>query len=515
MIGFLQGVLRWTHTFTGSTLAQSQPLDKANDSFRLNPNQFMRSMIVLPALLGLALPCMAAKTPRELAQQVFPSVVMLVMHDAEGRTTSLGSGFFVRTNIIASNRHVTEGAVGGNAKIAGADKRLKIFEYIAVDEKHDLILLKVEDHSAPPLPVADSAAAAVGDSVYSVGNPRGLEGTFAPGAISGVRKVADGTLIQISAPISPGSSGGPIVDTTGKVIGVAVATLQGGQNLNFAIPSVYLSKLIQEATSPKPLKSLSVKAKSFLADLGDNPLEGVELGSFLWGQRSLLSGDFTVSLRNKLQEPIGNVFGLVIFHDPVGKPIDAATIRYSGAIYPGTARRVDGQVDASVRKLMIDREKLESRMQRWDAENASAKAEASKRDAKISELESQIDDLTTKMSQTDIALSDIERQISEIERQLVASEGDQESLLKEHRRLRAEKAKLDLQFNDLALLRDQIRKLKDELSIARRMEWVRRGLDGETKTRSDVLQAEAEGLEAPNTKLEFRIIAYEFVDSAQ
>ena len=118
----------------------------------------------------------------------------------------------------------------------------------------------------------------------------------------------------------------------------------------------------------------------------------------------------------------------------------------------------------------------------------AAQEEMAKRDAKISELEGQKDDLTRKMGDLNLALGDLEKQIAETERKLSASEGDREFLLAELNRLKAEKAALERQFSDLALLREQITKLKDELSIARRLEWIRRGLYGPEPKGTEKLQ---------------------------
>ena len=117
---------------------------------------------------------------------------------------------------------------------------------------------------------------------------------------------------------------------------------------------------------------------------------------------------------------------------------------------------------------------------------AKAAAEAAKeaiarRDAKISELEGQNDVLTKQMGDLNTAIAGLETRIQDTQKKLAATEGDRELLLKELKRLQAEKAELERQFNDLAALRDQVRKLKDELSIARRLEWIRRGLYGEEK----------------------------------
>jgi len=110
-----------------------------------------------------------------------------------------------------------------------------------------------------------------------------------------------------------------------------------------------------------------------------------------------------------------------------------------------------------------------------------AKDEIAKRDAKIADLEGKNDDLTKQMSDLNTSINNLESQIADTQKRLAASEGDREFLLKELKRLQAEKAELERKFNDLAVLRDQVRKLRDELSIARRLEWIRRGLYGSEK----------------------------------
>lgn len=124
------------------------------------------------------------------------------------------------------------------------------------------------------------------------------------------------------------------------------------------------------------------------------------------------------------------------------------------------------------------------------AAEASA-AEMAKRDARIAELQGQNDEMTTKMTELNTSLTGLEKLIADTEKKLAASEGDREFLMRELKRLQAEKAELEKQFNDLAVLREQVRKLKDELSIARRLEWIRRGIYG------TAAQKGAEGLVKP------------------
>ncbi|MBM3833475.1 MAG: hypothetical protein FJ403_09405 [Verrucomicrobia bacterium] len=108
----------------------------------------------------------------------------------------------------------------------------------------------------------------------------------------------------------------------------------------------------------------------------------------------------------------------------------------------------------------------------------AAKAEALKREEKIASLEAERDDLSKKMTELTSSISGLETRIAETQRRLDASEGDREFLLKELKRMQAEKAELERQFNDLALVREQVRRLRDELSLARRLEWIRKGLWG-------------------------------------
>jgi chromosome segregation ATPase len=107
-----------------------------------------------------------------------------------------------------------------------------------------------------------------------------------------------------------------------------------------------------------------------------------------------------------------------------------------------------------------------------------AAAEMGKRETRINELSGQNDTMLNSMADLNTSLKGLEKQIAETEQRLAASEGDREFLLGELKRLQTEKAELERQFNDLALVREQVRRLKDELSLAQRLEWIRRGIYG-------------------------------------
>ncbi len=126
-------------------------------------------------------------------------------------------------------------------------------------------------------------------------------------------------------------------------------------------------------------------------------------------------------------------------------------------------------------KLTAELARTQKEMQ---AAAEAAKAEIERRDAQITQLTTQTNALTLKMDDLTASIGRLGKQISDTERKLAASEGDREFLLKELKRLQVEKAELERQFNDLAVLRTQVAKLKEELSIARRLEWIRMGIYG-------------------------------------
>ena len=123
--------------------------------------------------------------------------------------------------------------------------------------------------------------------------------------------VGSDKLIQITAPLSPGSSGGPVLNGKGEVIGVSVLTIRNGQNLNFAIPANYLKTLVTKVGSAKPLaQAKPVKGqRSILTDFGNRSVEGVSGGKFKWDINYVgpVGGGFTFSLRNLLRENVTNV----------------------------------------------------------------------------------------------------------------------------------------------------------------------------------------------------------------
>ena len=177
------------------------------------------------------------------------SIVTILAYDNYEKVGS-ATGFVVdNTGIIATNNHVIESA-NPNVRfmVRFLDNKLVPVERVIVkDEENDLALLRIKKAGLSSVKLPQNRLASQGEDIYVIGSPFGLDLTISTGIVSGVRE--NGSLIQITAPISPGSSGSPVFNSVGEVIGVAVMLISGGQNLNFAIPSKYLHDLLQKANA--------------------------------------------------------------------------------------------------------------------------------------------------------------------------------------------------------------------------------------------------------------------------
>lgn len=177
---------------------------------------------------------------------------------------ALGSGFLVSSGgAIATNYHVI--AAGNVAVVKFANGTvLPVDGVLAIDKIHDLAIIKVHGKTFQTLTLGNSDEIQVGEEVVAIGNPLGLELTVSNGILSGVRMTKEeGKVLQTTAPISHGSSGGPLFNMFGEVVGVNTLYLEGAESLNFAIPvndvknllqnqSTQLQELPNEAITDKP-----------------------------------------------------------------------------------------------------------------------------------------------------------------------------------------------------------------------------------------------------------------------
>jgi Tfp pilus assembly protein PilF len=210
-----------------------------------------------------------AKVPEVVLKQK-GGVVTIYVTDNDGGLVSCGTGFFVDAEgTIATNHHVVASVISVKNNLLMV--RLENGAYFALDrvltwdEQKDLALIKVRGTDTPALKLSTSQRSKQGDDVYVIGSPLGLELSVSEGVVSAVRKGPD--LLQITAAVSPGSSGSPVFNNRGEVIGAAVSVLEGGQNINFAIPATQIKQFIAgykkegakaPASSPSPGKATAV-----------------------------------------------------------------------------------------------------------------------------------------------------------------------------------------------------------------------------------------------------------------
>lgn len=180
----------------------------------------------------------------ELIKTVKPSVVEVTTYDSSDQPSSLGSGFFTGSRQLISNWHVVDGCYRAEVKTSDGNI-FPVRGILASDKEIDLVLLEVDIPPGKAHVLKVSAKPAdEGEKIVVIGNPLGLEGTVSDGIISGIRDLPKlGRLLQLTAPISHGSSGGPVVNMQAEVVGVARGMLSEGQNLNFAVPSNEITNL--------------------------------------------------------------------------------------------------------------------------------------------------------------------------------------------------------------------------------------------------------------------------------
>jgi len=209
--------------------------------------------IVMRLLIGLLVSlstnfAMAEDSLSHLVKRIRPAVVTIVSYDHNRKVLAQGTGFLVdKRGVIVTNCHVVKGALYAEA-ITYAGKKHRIGVVLAENRLLDLIKVwGVEaDNNVSWLPISKSPPA-IGDRVAVLGSPMGLDQTVTEGIVSAIRSLPDlGTYFQISAPISPGSSGSPVVNMRGEVIGVATSQIVGGQNLNFAVAAKHILNLLLE-----------------------------------------------------------------------------------------------------------------------------------------------------------------------------------------------------------------------------------------------------------------------------
>ena len=173
-----------------------------------------------------------------IAKAANGAIVSIIMSDKNAHAIAKGTGFLVsKDGRIVTNYHVI--AEGSSAKVKLPDGSLFAVDgVLAFDKVRDVALIKAHGENFRTLTLGNSDRLQVGEDVVAIGNPLSLESTVSNGIVSGIRTDDErgGKFLQVTTPISPGSSGGPLFNMMGEVVGITTLYLEGGENLNFAIP---------------------------------------------------------------------------------------------------------------------------------------------------------------------------------------------------------------------------------------------------------------------------------------
>ncbi len=315
----------------------------------LRPDIFTRKALpgswsshdIWPLLFALALGflcnCYAMST-EDVFKAARSAIVEIVTQDKSGSPLRTGTGFFISNDgKLVTNRHVVEGA----ATIVAKTEQGSFFVckgVLAEPKDADIAILKFEANNVPYLTLENDPHLSPGQKIVVIGNPLGLEGSVSEGIISAMR--TDQGLVQITAPISPGSSGSPVMTEDAKVMGVAALQSERGQNLNFAIPVQIVNAALAGIDQKNPASPLAGSATGGATPLNQAP-EVVKA-------RGFLSSNNDVDAAGVLKDYLAK------------NPTDAeGWVTYAEAL--GGMRRWEAAADAAQRAVDADPKSLD----RW------------------------------------------------------------------------------------------------------------------------------------------------------
>lgn len=201
-----------------------------------------KTISILLILLSSSL--FAQLTPEQLFESASKNCYVVVNKAGN----SIGTGFLIPNGYIITNHHVVDGASPTEITLRPINNTNEILacEKLFVSSKRDIAIIKPHGKLDQAGIELDTVIPKIGSNVYVIGNSEGLTGTFSDGLVSQIRdEEGTDTWIQMSAPISHGNSGGPVMNKEGKVIGISTLSHKFGQNLNFAIPSMYITAFIR------------------------------------------------------------------------------------------------------------------------------------------------------------------------------------------------------------------------------------------------------------------------------
>jgi S1-C subfamily serine protease len=286
---------------TGFTAVYTDPKTSTKSVSCENMSDWVATPVVQPARLAKAQSTPLAPRRKDIPSiaKVAKGAIVTIVTAVDDKPIALGTGFIVSPDgVIVTNYHVIK--TGNVAATKFADGSiLEVDGVLAADKDRDLAIIKIHGKVFHALTLGNSDQIQIGEDVVAIGNPLGLELTVSNGILSGIRadKDAGGKFLQTTAPISHGSSGGPLFNMQGQVIGINSMYYEGGENLNFAIPindakrllsakSTELQNLPNEA---EPRKVLPTKSETI-----PQPDQSIDSPAYRQYQELLRANDLTM-----------------------------------------------------------------------------------------------------------------------------------------------------------------------------------------------------------------------------
>ncbi|MBK7599948.1 MAG: serine protease [Acidobacteria bacterium] len=206
----------------------------------------------------------SSKSTSDIAREQSQAVVVIESLNESGSVVEQGSGFLVTSNgAIVSNLHVIKGASSLRVRLPNGDV-YKTVDVIDVDDSKDIIIIKIKGFNLPVVKLGDSDQTEIGEAIVAISSPEGLTNSISTGVISGVRRLETHRVFQITAPISQGSSGGALFNSSGEVIGIVTYLFKSGQNINFAVPVNYVRGMVSDQVTTS-LEQIQSRVKSLAA----------------------------------------------------------------------------------------------------------------------------------------------------------------------------------------------------------------------------------------------------------
>lgn len=336
-----------------SKVAETQSTNKPGLATHKRSLQILAALALLMAVgltayLGARLamspsppsPAPVTSNPFEKVTLQAPAVATILVYNQNGAPIGQGSGFVLTSDgIAATSLHVLENGNRAEARL-GDGRNFQILRVHAYDEDNDLAIFQLGltdsglEEAAVGLPtvrLGSSLAVRIGDRIATISSPKGLANSVTDGLISAVRSTDSGwRVLQITAPVSPGSSGGPVFDQQGSVIGVATFQVRDGQNLNFAIPIEKVRMLLTRRENLL-LSDLGLRSAAAKRNNADAIFERAMNRGFKFYEADQFTDaleQFLLALRQRPKEPIVH-YDVAICLDQLGSEDKAAEYFYS------------------------------------------------------------------------------------------------------------------------------------------------------------------------------------------